>query len=99
MSWNVTKAIDKVYDKTIHKPIESDAEFDARYEAYFSRADIDGWEIRKAFTDLAGMDLVPEPTIVAAALRACRRVDDYSLTTRILEVIKCKCAPNENELW
>jgi hypothetical protein len=28
------------------------------------------------------MDLVPEPTIVAAALRACRRVNDYSLTTR-----------------
>lgn len=32
--------------------------------------------------DLAGMDLVPEPTIVAAALRACRRINDYSLTTR-----------------
>ena len=26
---------------------ESDAEFDARYVAYFDRADIDGWEIRK----------------------------------------------------
>ena len=32
--------------------------------------------------DLVCMDLVPEPTIVAAALRACRRVNDYSLTTR-----------------
>ncbi len=61
---------------------ETDAEFDARYEAFFNRADIDGWEIRKAMGDLAGMDLVPEPTIVAAALRACRRVNDYSLTTR-----------------
>ena len=27
--------------------VESDAEFDRRYEAYFNRADIDGWEIRK----------------------------------------------------
>lgn len=26
---------------------ETDAELDARYEAYFSRADIDGWEVRK----------------------------------------------------
>lgn len=26
---------------------ETDAEFDARYEAYFSRPDIDGWEVRK----------------------------------------------------
>ena len=49
--------------------------------------------------DLAGMDLVPEPTIVAAALRACRRLNDYSLTTRILEVVKMKCASNEKEIW
>ena len=53
--------------------VESDAEFDARYVAYFDRADIDGWEIRKGMSDLVAMDLVPEPTIVAAALRACRR--------------------------
>ena len=32
--------------------------------------------------DLAGMDLVPDPQIVAAALRACRRIGDFSLTTR-----------------
>ena len=32
--------------------------------------------------DLCAMDLVPEPAVVAAALRACRRVNDYSLTTR-----------------
>ena len=57
------------------------------------------FQIRKAFGDLAGMDLVPEPAIVAAALRACRRINDYSLTTRILEVVKAKCAPNEGELW
>ena len=78
---------------------ETDAEFDARYEAFFNRPDIDGWEVRKAMGDLAGMDLVPEPAIVAAALRACRRLNDYSLTTRILEVVKLKCAGNEKEIW
>merc|ERR1712096_388175 len=66
---------------------ESDAEFDARYVAYFDRADI------------CAMDLVPEPVIVASALRACRRVNDYSLTTRILEIIKIKCADKESEFW
>ena len=35
-------------------------------------------------SDLFAMDLVPEPSIVAAALRACRRVNDYSLTTRYI---------------
>lgn len=81
------------------KAEESDAEFNARYEAYFNRPDIDGWEVRKAMGDLAGMDLIPEPTIVAAALRACRRLNDYALTTRILEVVKCKCGNKEAEIW
>merc|ERR1712096_534465 len=78
---------------------ESDSEFDSRYVAYFDRADIDGWEIRKGMADLCAMDLVPEPVIVASALRACRRVNDYSLTTRILEIIKIKCADKESEFW
>merc|ERR1711974_222697 len=77
------------------KKEETDAEFDARFEAYFNRPDIDGWEVRKAMHDLTGLDLVPEPKLVAAALRACRRVDDYALTTRFLEVNKFKCGPKE----
>ncbi len=80
------------------KAEETDAEFDARYEAFFNRKDIDGWEIRKAMHDLNGMDLVPEPAIVAAALRACRRINDYSLTTRILEVVKIKTC-DKADVW
>jgi len=49
--------------------------------------------------DLAGMDLVPEPTIVAAALRACRRLNDFGLTVRILEVVKVKCMYDDKTLW
>jgi len=78
---------------------DPDADFDARFEAYFNRADIDGWEIRKGMSDLVCMDLVPDPVIVAAALRACRRVNDYALTTRILETVKVKCGAKEAEIW
>ena len=39
------------------------------------------------------------PSIVAAALRACRRVNDFSLTTRILEVVRIKCGNREAEIW
>merc|ERR1712226_1282931 len=81
------------------KKEETDAEFDARFEAYFNRADIDGWEIRKAMHDLSGIDMVPEPTIVAAALRACRRVNDYALTTRFLEVVKYKGDVVDKNIW
>ncbi|XP_065351767.1 cytochrome c oxidase subunit 5A, mitochondrial [Cloeon dipterum] len=78
---------------------ETDAEFDARYEAFFNRADIDGWEIRKAMNDLTGMDLVPEPKIVTAALKACRRVNDYALAVRYLEAVKEKCGGKVNEIY
>lgn len=33
-----------------HEVQETDEEFDARYVAFFSRPDIDGWEIRKVRT-------------------------------------------------
>ena len=37
---------------------------------------------------MQGHDLVPEPKIIIAALRACRRVNDYALAVRLLEAIK-----------
>jgi len=67
---------------------ETDEEFDIRYERFFSRPDIDGWEVRKAMNDLQGYDLVPEPKIVIAAMKACRRVNDYALAVRFLEAVK-----------
>ncbi|ROT83060.1 cytochrome c oxidase subunit 5A, mitochondrial [Penaeus vannamei] len=78
---------------------ETDAEFDARYEAYFSRPDIDGWEVRKAMNDLCGMDLVPEPKIIVAALNACRRCNDYALAVRFIEAIKDKCGAKQKEIY
>lgn len=81
------------------KAEETDAELDARYVKFFDRPDIDGWEIRQAMTDLQHMDMVPDPTIVAAAFRACRRVNDFSLTVRILESVRVKCGNRVNEIW
>ncbi|KAG9510790.1 Cytochrome c oxidase subunit 5A, mitochondrial, partial [Fragariocoptes setiger] len=77
---------------------ETDEEFDARFEAYFNRPDIDGWEIRKGINELHGYDLVPEPKIIIAALKACRRVNDHSLAVRYLEAIKKKCS-NDKEIY
>ena len=49
--------------------------------------------------DLAGMDLVPEPKIVIAALNACRRLNDFALATRFLETVKEKCGSRVNEIY
>ncbi|CAO1393477.1 unnamed protein product [Diamesa hyperborea] len=78
---------------------ETDAEFDARYEAYFMRPDIDGWEARKAMNDILGMDLVPEPKIIIAGLKAARRVNDYALAIRWMEGVKDKCGDKVNEIY
>jgi len=78
---------------------ETDEEFDSRYEAYFNRPDIDGWEARKAMNDLLGMDLVPEPRLIIAGLKACRRLNDYALAIRWLEGVKDKCGNKVNEIY
>ncbi|CAH3160032.1 unnamed protein product [Porites lobata] len=80
--------------KMSSKPKESDEAFDARWKAYFERPDIDAWELRNGLNELYGKDLVPEPKILIAMLHACRRLDDFSMTVRILESVKTKSAGN-----
>ncbi|KAI0208169.1 Cytochrome c oxidase subunit 5A, mitochondrial [Lamellibrachia satsuma] len=82
-----------------HDVEESAEEFDNRYEAFFNRQDVDGWDIRKAMNDLQGLDLVPEPRIVIAALKACRRVNDYALAVRYMEAVQNKCGDKVGEIW
>ena len=38
---------------------------------------LDSHAVRRGLNDLFAHDLVPEPTILAEALRACRRVNDF----------------------
>lgn len=80
-------------------PVETEEEFNARYVQYLSRADVDGWEIRQVFNKLAGMDLVPDPSVICAGMRACRRVNDFALAVRILETVKDKCGSKANEIY
>ncbi|XP_031343110.1 cytochrome c oxidase subunit 5A, mitochondrial-like [Photinus pyralis] len=82
-----------------HGKTETDQEFDDRYENYFNRKDIDGWEVRKGMNDLCGMDLIPEPRIIIAAMKACRRINDYALCVRFLEALKFKCGGKVNEIY
>lgn len=75
---------------------ETDEQLDQRYLNYFSRLDIDGWEIRKGINDMHGLDLVPEPKIIIEVLKACRRVNDHSLAVRYLEAVQRKACYKKN---
>lgn len=46
-------------------------------------------------SDLLRMDLIPDPKIIVAALHACRRLNDYALTTRWLEGVKNRCGGDD----
>ena len=78
-----------------HGSHETDEEFDARGVTYFNKPDIDAWELHKGMNTLVGCDLVPEPKITDAALRACRRLYDFASAVRILEVVKDKAGPHK----
>uniref|UniRef100_A0A3Q1JZX5 Cytochrome c oxidase subunit 5A, mitochondrial n=1 Tax=Anabas testudineus TaxID=64144 RepID=A0A3Q1JZX5_ANATE len=79
-----------------HGKQETDEEFDARWVTYFNKPDIDAWELRKGMNTLIGYDLVPEPKILEAALRACRRLNDLASAIRILEAVKEKAGPHKD---
>ncbi|CAK9822593.1 Cytochrome c oxidase subunit 5A, mitochondrial [Anthophora retusa] len=92
-----TPAIQNV--RASHGPEESDEDFNKRYADYLNRPDIDHWEIRQVMNKLAGLDGVPDPMIICAALKACRRLNDFALTVRILETVKDKCGNKVKEIY
>uniref|UniRef100_H3D2Z5 Cytochrome c oxidase subunit 5A, mitochondrial n=1 Tax=Tetraodon nigroviridis TaxID=99883 RepID=H3D2Z5_TETNG len=79
-----------------HGKVETEEEFDARWVTYFSKPDIDTWELRKGMNTLIGYDLVPEAKIIDSALRACRRLNDLASAIRILEAVKDKAGPHRD---
>ena len=60
--------------------------------------DIDGWDVRFIFDKIAGHQNVPEPDVVIAGLKACRRVNDFALSMRWLETVHFKSQHNK-AIW
>merc|ERR1711939_394711 len=55
---------------------ESFEEFTARYEKEFENVQ-DVFELQRNLNNAFAYDLVPSPSVITAALRAARRVNDY----------------------
>ncbi|CAK1366555.1 Cytochrome c oxidase subunit 6, mitochondrial [Cercospora beticola] len=84
-------ATTKFADHDAHDPHheESFEEFTARYEKEFEQVQ-DVFELQRNLNNAFAYDLVPSPSVITAALRAARRVDDYPTAVRIFEGIKAK---------
>jgi len=68
---------------------ETFEEFTARYENEFNSVQ-DVFELQRNLNNAFAYDLVPSPSVVTAALRAARRVNDFPTAVRIFEGIKSK---------
>ena len=50
--------------------------------------DMDTYSFIVGFMHLYGEDMVPEPKIIQSALYACRRLDNFPMAMRVLEMVK-----------
>ncbi|KAF7791077.1 hypothetical protein EIP86_002038 [Pleurotus ostreatoroseus] len=63
--------------------------FSERYVSFFQNAQ-DLFEVQRGLNNCFAHDLVPSPSVVEAALRASRRVNDYATAVRIFEGVREK---------
>lgn len=63
--------------------------FTERYVQFFGAAQ-DLYEVQRGLNNCFSHDLVPAPSVVEAALRASRRVNDYATAVRVFEGVREK---------
>jgi len=70
---------------------ETDETFEAKWIDFFNSPNIDEFELQQGMNDLIDLfDAVPEPEVVAAALKAARRLNNFAIAIRIIEAVKKK---------
>ncbi|KAL1304166.1 hypothetical protein AAFC00_000593 [Neodothiora populina] len=81
----------RLADVDAHDPHheESFEEFTARYEKEFDGVQ-DVFELQRNLNNAFAYDLVPSPSVIIAALKAARRVNDFPTAVRVFEGIKAK---------
>ncbi|EMD32603.1 hypothetical protein CERSUDRAFT_143623 [Gelatoporia subvermispora B] len=72
-----------------HAHQETFESFSERYVDFFGKAQ-DLFEVQRGLNNCFAHDLVPAPSVIEAAVRAARRVNDYATAVRIFEGIKEK---------
>jgi cytochrome c oxidase subunit 5a len=68
---------------------ESFEHFTERFVKFFDNVD-DLFELQRGLNNAFGYDLVPSTSVIEAALKAARRVNDYPTAVRIFEGLKVK---------
>ncbi|KAJ7083348.1 COX5A-domain-containing protein [Mycena belliarum] len=70
-------------------PQETFESFTERYVNFFNQAE-DIFEVQRGLNNCFAHDLVPAPSVIEAAVRASRRVDDFATAVRVFNGVKVK---------
>lgn len=70
-------------------PQETFESFTERYVDFFNKAE-DIFEVQRGLNNCFAHDLVPAPSVIEAAVRASRRVDDFATAVRVFNGVKVK---------
>ena len=73
---------------------ETFEEYTARYEKEFDGVH-DVFELQRNLNNAFAYDLVPAPSVLAAALKAARRVNDFPTAVRVFEGVRAKVENKE----
>ncbi|KAF8196797.1 cytochrome-c oxidase chain VI [Mycena galopus ATCC 62051] len=76
----------RFYSEHAQETFES---FNARYVEFFNQAE-DVFEVQRGLNNCFAHDLVPSPSVIEAAVRAARRVDDFATAVRVFNGVKVK---------
>ncbi|KAG0334049.1 Cytochrome c oxidase subunit 6 [Podila horticola] len=84
-----TRSAVQIRNYTSEHQEESFEHFTERFVKFFDNVD-DLFELQRGLNNAFGYDLVPSPSVIEAALKAARRVNDYPTAVRIFEGLKVK---------
>ncbi|KAF9312730.1 Cytochrome c oxidase subunit 6 [Podila horticola] len=85
----VTRSAVQIRNYSSEHQEESFEHFTERFVKFFDNVD-DLFELQRGLNNAFGYDLVPSPSVIEAALKAARRVNDYPTAVRIFEGLKVK---------
>ncbi|KAF2646615.1 cytochrome c oxidase subunit VI [Massarina eburnea CBS 473.64] len=89
IAWQAQRAFSQSVTRYSDHAEETFEEFTARYEKEFDKVN-DVFELQRNLNNCFAYDLVPSPSVITAALRAARRVNDFPSAVRVFEGIKFK---------
>lgn len=65
--------------------------YESKWIEFFKNSAYDQFELQRGLNQCFAFDIVPTVPVLEAALRACRRLDDFAAAVRVFGALRQKC--------